>query len=98
MATDASVTEVCAAMERLSGTQFIDGAVIAGTGERQPVIDPATGRACGYFAEASAEEIDRAVAASGVAQRRWWALSALERAEALHEVANRLEGGGVPHP
>ena len=82
-------------MERLSGTQFIDGAVIAGTGERQPVIDPATGRACGYFAEASAEEIDRAVAASGVAQRRWWALSALERAEALHEVANRLEAGAA---
>jgi acyl-CoA reductase-like NAD-dependent aldehyde dehydrogenase len=59
-------------------------------GPTTPVIDPATEQICAVFAEATTAEIDTAVAAAMRAQRAWWALSALERTEALHEVATAL--------
>lgn len=85
------VEDVMANMARLSGKQFIAGELLSGTGERRPVIDPATAEPCGDYAEATAGEVDLAVDAARAAQSEWWALSALDRADALHDVAARLE-------
>lgn len=78
-------------MRELSGCHFVAGAMQPGGGTRQPVIDPATEQPAGAFTEATADEVEAAVAAARPAQHAWWALSALDRAVALHEVARRLE-------
>ena len=83
-------TEVPALMAARSGQLFLDGQWVPSQGETVPVIDPATGQITGHFAKATGEEIDRAVAAATRAQRAWWALSALDRAAALHEVAAQM--------
>ena len=83
-------TPVTALMAQLSGSLYIDGAYQPGKGERRPVVDPATEQVTGEFALATAAEVDAAVAAARRAQREWWALSALERADALHRVADAL--------
>ena len=78
-------------MQQLSGTHRIDGAFVPGQGERRDIVDPATGRAIAQLADATAAEVDLAVAAAARAQRQWWAMGALDRANALHRVAARLE-------
>jgi len=78
-------------MQELSGRQFIDGQALEGTGTRRHIVDPATEAVIDEWAEASADEVDRAVAASARAQKAWWARGALERANAMHRVASRLE-------
>ena len=77
-------------MARLSGHLYLDGAYVPSTGPRRPVIDPATEQPTAEYALATADEVESAVSAARRAQRQWWALSALERAEALHRVADRL--------
>ncbi|MEM7292671.1 MAG: aldehyde dehydrogenase family protein [Pseudomonadota bacterium] len=54
------------------------------------VIDPATEKMLAEIAETSPGEIDAAVAAGHAAQKQWWKMSALERSEIMHEVANDL--------
>ena len=83
-------TSVIALMSERSGHHYIDGSFVAGKGARRPVIDPATEQPAGEYALATADEVDAAVAAARRAQREWWALSALERADALHQVADNL--------
>lgn len=77
-------------MQALSGQHHLEGRYQPGTGARRDLIDPATEQPTGFYCEATPDEIDRAVAAAGAAQRGWWALSALDRANALHQVADRL--------
>ena len=77
-------------MSELSGRLYIAGAYVPSTGDRAPVIDPATEQVVGQYALATSGEVDTAVSAARVAQREWWRLSALERADALHRVADRL--------
>lgn len=60
------------------------------------VIDPATEAVLTELAETSVDEIDEAVAAGHAAQAAWWALSGLERAEAMHDIANDL--AAMKHP
>jgi betaine-aldehyde dehydrogenase len=80
-----------ARMRGLSGTHHIAGRWVAGTGPRHDIVDPATEAVIGQLAEATAAETDTAVAAAADAQRQWWSQGALERANALHRVAARLE-------
>ena len=54
------------------------------------VIDPATGDVIAGIAETTAAEVDAAVDAGHAAQKKWWRISALERAEIMHEIANDL--------
>ena len=77
-------------MAQRSGQHYINGDWCAGEGASEPVIDPATGQATGHFNHATALEIERAIKASQQSQRHWWQQSALERAEALHRVADQL--------
>ena len=54
------------------------------------VIDPATEQKLGEIAETTTDEIDEAVEIAHAAQKKWWALSGLERSEIMHDVANRI--------
>ena len=75
----------------LSHNVLIDGSFQKSQSQTgQPIIDPATEMVIGEIAETSKAEIDTAVAAGHAAQKKWWRLSALERAEILHDVANDL--------
>lgn len=85
-------TEVQQRMQQVSGCNYVEGAWARSAGARIDVIDPATEEVIGQRAEATAEEVDAAVRHASAAQRKWWAASALERAELLHEVARRLKG------
>jgi betaine-aldehyde dehydrogenase len=75
---------------RLSGTVLVDGVQRVSDGAPIDVTDPATGLRVGHVADATADEIDAALVGTRAAQGAWWSLSALARAEALHEVARRV--------
>lgn len=85
-----STTAVQQRMDRLSGHLYLAGAHVRSAGAERDVVDPATERATGSYADARPDEIDAAVAAANAAQREWWAMSALDRAAALHGVADRM--------
>ncbi len=75
----------------LSGGLFIDGAFRpSGSTVRSPVIDPATEDRIGEVADATAAEVDEAIAIARLAQRPWNATNMLTRAEALHAVSNEI--------
>lgn len=76
--------------QRLSGTILVNGTSVASEGAQLNVINPVTGSSLGHIADATAAEVDAALAGAKEAQSGWWALSALERAEALHEVAHQM--------
>lgn len=84
------MTDAQRQLQAVSGCNYIGGEFQASGGTRFPVIDPATEAEIGHYAHATGSEIDTAVAAARIAQKQWWASSALERAEALHAVAQRL--------
>jgi betaine-aldehyde dehydrogenase len=74
-----------------SHTILIDGEFRrSSSGESHAVIDPATEVVIAEIAETSATEIDAAVDAGHAAQKKWWRISALERSEIMHEIANDL--------
>lgn len=77
-------------MSDLSGHLYIDGTYYSSRGQRVAVIDPATEDPIAEFAMATSDEVELAVAAARRAQREWWSLSALDRAAALHRVADEL--------
>jgi len=78
-------------MQELSTCHYIAGKYQLGAGPRHPIIDPATEQSIGEYSDATEAEVELAVAAARQAQKHWWALSALDRASALHKVANFLE-------
>ncbi|MEY3929430.1 MAG: hypothetical protein RLZZ516_1140 [Cyanobacteriota bacterium] len=77
-------------MAQRCGQHYIDGDWCPGEGPATAVIDPASGRSTGHFHHATPAERERAIQAAQRAQSQWWNLSALDRAEALHSVADRL--------
>jgi len=83
-----SVTDL---LRQLSGRHQIDGQVVRGAGaERVPVIDPATEEVIGELVEATPAEVDAAVRAANVAQKRWNKVNYHRRAELLHEAAHAM--------
>jgi acyl-CoA reductase-like NAD-dependent aldehyde dehydrogenase len=80
-----------AAFSRLSGSQRIDGQLTrASGGTAIDVVDPATEERVGQVADATADDVGRAVAAANTAQRVWRKVNHHRRAELLHEVARRV--------
>jgi acyl-CoA reductase-like NAD-dependent aldehyde dehydrogenase len=62
---------------------FVGGDWIASTGESvRQIVSPVTGETLAEAPNASAEDVDRAVAAAREAQPKWAALSAWDRAHA----------------
>lgn len=77
--------------QKLSGSIYLNGSMLRSTAsEAIDVIDPATEALIGQIAETPDKEIDEAVGIAQRAQKDWWHRSALERAETLHEVADRM--------
>ena len=75
-------------MEQLYiGGEYVDSA----SGRPIEVENPATEEIVTEVPDASADDVDRAVAAARGAQRSWRRLDALARADAMHECARRLE-------
>lgn len=83
-------TQIQSKIQALSGHNFIGGQWVKSSGPVHEIINPATEEVIGHFADATGSEVDAAVAAANLAQRQWWAMSALDRANALHEVANKM--------
>lgn len=55
------------------------------------VVDPATAQVVASVADATMAELDEVVASAKAAQGAWAALSALDRTDALHAIANSIE-------
>jgi betaine-aldehyde dehydrogenase len=78
--------------DRLSGTYFVSGTHVKSQGPAVfKVTNPANGEELGYVAECTEQEIDSVFDAARVAQKQWWAESALHRAEVLHAVARKIK-------
>ena len=58
--------------------------------ESRAVIDPATEDIIGEIAETTVAEVDAAVDIGQAAFKKWWRISALERSEIMHDIANDL--------
>jgi aminobutyraldehyde dehydrogenase len=70
---------------------LIDGAFVAGEGEPETILDPATGAAIATVREASREQVDRAVAAARRAFEGWRDTIPMERSKALLKLADAIE-------
>jgi 5-carboxymethyl-2-hydroxymuconic-semialdehyde dehydrogenase len=70
---------------------FIGGAPVAGAGRSFAVTEPATGGQLGEARDATAEELDAAVAAAHQAFPAWSSTSGEERKAVLHKVADLIE-------
>jgi len=70
---------------------FIDGKVVAGGGAPSEVFRPDTGETLGAINDATADEVNAAVAAAKRAFPAWAATSGERRKEMLHKVADIIE-------
>jgi aminobutyraldehyde dehydrogenase len=70
---------------------LIKGKFVAGKGEKEEVIDPATGKPIVEVAEASEEQVDAAVKAAADAFPGWAATPPKDRSAVLLKLANRIE-------
>src|ERR687890_1562666 len=69
---------------------LIRGEQVAGEGSALAVENPATEETVAEVGAASPDQLDAAIAGAREAARGWAATPAVERAELLHEVANRM--------
>lgn len=75
-------------LERLSGSLYLDGSFVASDAlQRFDVIDPATENRIGSIADATDEEVDRAISIANRAQRKWAGMDPRARAVLLHDIA-----------
>lgn len=79
-------------MKELSNHVFINGEFRLSSGSKScDVIEPATEAVLGSVAQSPKAEIDEALESCKAAQKHWWRnLSALDRAHAIHQIADRL--------
>lgn len=84
-------------LNNLSGKIFVGGAYRnSSAGISFDISDPATEEIIGHIPDTSAAEIDEAIAIANRVQKGWKKVNALSRAEALHEVANKMrEARGI---
>jgi acyl-CoA reductase-like NAD-dependent aldehyde dehydrogenase len=83
-------TNVEAQIRSISGCNYLAGKWQKSSGPLREIINPATEQIIGQYAEATKDEVDQAVDNANQAQKQWWSLSALDRANALHRVAERM--------
>lgn len=83
-------TPVESKIREISGCNYINGSWVKSSGKLREIINPATEEVIGQYAETTKDEVDLAVKNANRAQREWWAMSALDRANALHKVAERM--------
>jgi aminobutyraldehyde dehydrogenase len=73
---------------------LINGRLVAGQGEVEDVLNPATGKVIARVAEASGEQVDAAVRAAESAFAGWAATPPKDRATLLIRLADRIEQDG----
>jgi aminobutyraldehyde dehydrogenase len=73
---------------------FIDGAFVAGEGEAERVLNPATGALLASVPEASADQLHKAVSAAHRAFDAWSETTPMERARMLLKLADAIEARG----
>jgi aminobutyraldehyde dehydrogenase len=74
---------------------LIDGALVAGEGAAERIVDPATGKTIAEVPEASAQQVDAAVAAADRAAAGWAQTVPKDRATVLLRLADRIEADGA---
>ncbi|MEL7280764.1 MAG: aldehyde dehydrogenase family protein [Pseudomonadota bacterium] len=85
------MTQILEALTDVSGKNLIGGHLLASAATQAvDVIDPATEKRIGEVAQATEQEVDEAIAAAVIAQKKWARLAALDRAHVLHEVADHM--------
>ncbi|HYB22185.1 MAG TPA: gamma-aminobutyraldehyde dehydrogenase [Solirubrobacteraceae bacterium] len=82
-----------AAVKTLSN--FIDGESVAGAGESEAVLNPATGEEMATAAVSTPEDVDRAVQAARRAFASWSTTTPAQRAQALLAIADLVEEHGA---
>jgi betaine-aldehyde dehydrogenase len=75
-------------------SNFIDGESAMGSGESEPVLNPATGEEIARAPRSSAEDVDRAVMAARRAFEGWSNTTPAQRATALLALADLVEEHG----
>lgn len=76
---------------QLSNSLYVNGNYTSSTSTSSiDVIDPATENKLGEIAETTPNEIENSLDLSKQAQKKWWKLSALDRAHRMHEVADKM--------
>jgi betaine-aldehyde dehydrogenase len=70
---------------------FIDGALVDGEGDTEPVLNPATGEELARAPLSTRADVDRAVAAAGRAFEAWSRTTPAERQAALLKLADVIE-------
>lgn len=73
---------------------FIDGQFVAGEGEAERVLNPATGEVIALVPEASFEQVQKAVLAANRAFDGWSATTPQERSRILLRIADAIEAHG----
>jgi len=71
---------------------LIDGAFVAGEGDVEKVLNPATGEVIASVPEASPEQLHKAVSAAHRAFESWSETTAAERSKLLLRLADAIEG------
>ena len=86
------MTDVLDHLNRVSGAVFRSGEITRSAGTQGlDVIDPATENVLGTLVDSTPDEIDACIGEANAAQRHWWKdLSAVERAHAIHDVADKI--------
>lgn len=75
----------------MTDKMLIGGELVEGGGEKLPVLDPATGKVISRVAEATAEQVDAAVAAAKEAFGSWSATTPSQRAAMLLALVGEME-------
>jgi acyl-CoA reductase-like NAD-dependent aldehyde dehydrogenase len=74
-------------LQNFVGGEWVDSA----SEVSRQIVSPVTGETLAEAPDASAEDLDRAVAAARAAQPKWAALSAWDRAKVCHAIADLIE-------
>ena len=69
---------------------YIDGRWVEGNGRTLQVLNPATDKVIAHVPDASADDIDRAVAAAKKAQPAWERLPAIQRANYMRQILAKI--------
>lgn len=85
------MTKIEQQMQQLSAHLFLNNQWVKSRGDSHAIIDPASEATIAHYADADTDEIEQAIRNANNAQKIWAQFSALERADALHEVAQRLQ-------
>ncbi len=77
--------------DTFAALHFINNEFVPARGAARDVINPSTLAPCGRIADASTDEIDRALSAAEAARPAWSRLDTKSRAQLLHALANSIE-------